>query len=205
MKKNILTIIFLLPLLAFSQENKAKTILDMLSKKTKTYTTIEAHFINSFTSIEAGVNEHQNGKLFLKNNSYRLELENQNIMSDGETNWFILNDDQEVNITEADEEEGFSPSSIFTIYENGYKYKFIKEENNKYYIELFPKEEGMFSKLIMVINKTKMEIEELSMVDKNNSIYTYKISKFIKNHELPNDYFIFNTNKYADYDIIDLR
>ena len=177
--KKIIAIICLLPLLVFSQDDKAKSILDQLSAKTTSYTSIEAHFINTFVSVEAGVNEKQEGVLYIKDNSYRLELETQTIMSDGETNWIYLKDEEEVNITESDEDEDFIPSKIFTIYENDYKFKFIKEEAQKYYIELYPKTEGMFYKLEMVINKTKMEVHSLTMFDKNKSQYSYLISKFI--------------------------
>jgi outer membrane lipoprotein carrier protein len=126
-------------------------------------------------------------------------------MSDGETNWIYLKDEEEVNITESDEDEDFIPSKIFTIYENDYKFKFIKEEAQKYYIELYPKTEGMFSKMEMVINKTKMEVHSLTMFDKNNSQYSYLISKFITNQEFNNDFFQFNTSENPNVDVIDLR
>ncbi|MDA8956114.1 outer membrane lipoprotein carrier protein LolA [Flavobacteriales bacterium] len=201
----IIAVIFFLPLLVFSQDDKAESILDQLTKKTASYTSIEAHFTNTFVSLEAGVNEKQEGVLYLKDNAYRLELEAQTIMSDGETNWIFLKDEQEVNITDSDEEEDFNPSKIFTIYENDYKFKFIKEEAQKYYIELYPKTEGMFSKLEMVINKTKMEVHSLTMFDKNNSQYSYLISKFIPNQDFDNSFFQFNTSENPDVDVIDLR
>ena len=203
--KKIIAIICLLPLLVFSQDDKAKSILDQLSAKTTSYTSIEAHFINTFVSVEAGVNEMQEGVLYIKDNSYRLDLEAQTIMSDGETNWIYLKDEEEVNITESDEDEDFIPSKIFTIYENDYKFKFIKEEAQKYYIELYPKTEGMFYKLEMVINKTKMEVHSLTMFDKNNSQYSYLISKFISNQEFNNEFFQFKTSENPNVDVIDLR
>lgn len=202
--KKIIVIICLMPLLVFSQD-KAKTILDELSLKTKSYSSIEAHFINTFVSEEAGVNEKQEGILYIMGDAYRLELESQSIISDGETNWIHLKDEQEVNITEIDEEEDFNPSNIFTIYENNYKFKFIKEEAQKYYIELYPKTEGMFSKLEMVINKPKMEIHSLIMFDKNNSQYSYIISKFIPNKDFGTNFFQFNSSENPDVDVIDLR
>lgn len=201
----IITVMCLLPLFVFSQDDRAKSILNQLSAKTSSYSSIEAHFINTFVSQEAGVNEKQEGVLYIKENAYRLEMEAQTIISDGETNWIYLKDDQEVNITDSDEEEDFNPSKIFTIYENDYKFKFIKEEAQKYYIELYPKTEGMFSKMEMVISKTKMEVQSLTMFDKNNSQYSYLISKFITNQEFNKGFFQFNTSDNPDVDVIDLR
>jgi chaperone LolA len=203
--KKILVVLCFLPIIVISQNNKAKSILDELSEKTKSISSIEAHFSNTFISKDAGVNEQQDGVLYIQNNSYRLELESQTIMSDGETNWIYLKDEEEVNITESDEEENFNPSKIFTIYENDYKSNFIKEESGKYFIELYPKTEGMFYKLEMVIIKSKMEIYSLTMFDKNNSQYSYVISKFIKNQTFSNSFFQFNESENPNVDVIDLR
>ena len=76
------------------------------------------------------INESQSGTLFIKNDSYRIEMKEQTIICDGETNWIYLPDDNEVNITEIENDENvLNPSEIFTIYENGYNYKFINEDD----------------------------------------------------------------------------
>ena len=147
MKKSILILIFF-PFFIFAQNNKAKSILDLLSKKTKSFSSIKAEFTNTFSSTITDLNESQNGTIYLKDNSYKLELESQIIISDGETNWIYLIDEEEVNITEIDDEENeLNPSKIFTMYEDGYNYKFIKEDSNTYQINLFPKEISPFSKV----------------------------------------------------------
>ena len=130
--KKLFFILFLFPCLILAQDQKAKSILDQLSDKTKSYTSIEAKFTNSYFSSVTDINESQSGTLYIKNDAYRIELEVQIIICDGETNWTYLKDDNEVNITEIDDEENeLNPSKIFTLYENGYKYKFVKEDNKK--------------------------------------------------------------------------
>ena len=205
MKKSILILIFF-PFFIFAQNNKAKSILDLLSKKTKSFSSIKAEFTNTFSSTITDLNESQSGTIYLKDNSYKLELESQIIISDGETNWIYLIDEEEVNITEIDDEENeLNPSKIFTIYEEGYNYKFIKEDSNGYQINLFPKEISPFSKVELFINKHKMQISSFIMIDKQGSHYKYVIDSFKTNIELNNDFFIFKTSEYPDIDIIDLR
>ena len=205
MKKSILILIFF-PFFIFAQNNKAKIILDELSKKTKSYSSIKAKFTNTFSSTITDLNESQSGTIYLKDNSYKLELESQIIISDGETNWIYLIDEEEVNITEIDDEENeLNPSKILTIYEDGYNYKFIKEDSNVYQINLFPKEISPFSKVELFINKNKMQISSFIMIDKQGSHYKYVIDSFETNIELYNDFFIFKTTEYPNIDIIDLR
>ena len=117
--RKLLLIFLLLPSLLFSQD-RANEILDKVSKKTASYSTIEAHFINTIINELAGINESQKGVLYLQGNLYRLELEDQTIISDGESNWIHLIDEEEVQIIEVDdEEESMSPSKMFTIYQEG--------------------------------------------------------------------------------------
>ena len=205
MKKSIL-ILICYPFFLFSQENKAKSILDLLSKKTKSYSSIKAEFTNTFSNTITDLNESQSGTIYLKENAYKLELESQIIISDGETNWIYLIDEEEVNITEIDDEENeLNPSKIFTIYEDGYNYKFINEGSNVYHINLIPIESSPFSKVELFINKHKMQISSFNMIDKQGSNYKYTIDSFETNIEFNNNFFIFNTKEYPEVEVIDLR
>ena len=204
--KNLFFILTMLPIMLLAQNQKAKSILDQLSEKTKSYTSIEAKFTNTFKSTVTEINESQTGTIFTKNNSYRLEMNGQTIISDGETNWIYLEDENEVNITEIDDDENeINPSKIFTIYESGYKYKFIKEDKESYHINLFPNENGPFSKIELFINKPKMQISSFIMFDKQGSIYKYTIDSFIVNKEIEDEFFMFQTSNYPNIEVIDLR
>ena len=47
--KKLIYNIFIFPCIIFAQDQKAKSILDQLSDKTKSYTSIEAKFTNTFS------------------------------------------------------------------------------------------------------------------------------------------------------------
>ena len=204
--KKLTLILLIFPCILIAQDNRAKQILDELSSKTRTYSTIKAKFTNTFNSTVTDLNESQTGTIFIKNNSYRLEMNGQTIISDGETNWIYLKDENEVNITETDDEENeLNPSKIFTIYESGYKYKFIKEDKESYHIDLFPNENGPFSKIELFINKPKMQISSFIMFDKQGSIYKYTIDSFSVNKKIEDNFFMFQISNYPNIEVIDLR
>ena len=205
MNKFIILFLFF-PCIIFSQEQKAKEILDKLSEKTKSYKSIKANFTNTFSSLVTDINESKNGTLYIMEDSYRIEMEGQKIISDGETNWIFLEDELELNITEVDDEDNeINPSKIFSIYENGYNYNFVKEDNESYYIDLFPIESGPFKKIELIINKNKIQISSFTMIDKQGSNYSYKIDLFIPNIKISKDFFKFDVSEYPDLDVIDLR
>ncbi len=195
----------LVPVLAVCQDQKATSILNELSEKTRQYKTMEAHFTNVFTSQIADVNESKKGIIYVNGDAFKLDTEDQLIISDGETNWIYLVDENEVNITEGTDDETLNPSSIFTMYENGYKYKYVKDDGTHHHIELYPTQSGAFSRIEMKINKAKMEISSFTMVDKQGSQFTYIIDKFIADKEYSSGFFKFDTSSYPGVDVIDLR
>lgn len=204
--RKLLFIFSILPSLLFAQD-RAKEILDQVSKKTASYSTIEAHFKNSIISQAAAINESQNGILYIQGDLYRLEMDAQTIISDGESNWIHLVDEGEVQITEVDEEEeeSMSPSKMFTIYQEGYKYQFVSESANSYTIDLIPEESGSFIKIELRINIKEMRITGFTLFDKNGGSYAYDISIFKANQTFAEGFFQFDAAAHPNIDVIDLR
>ena len=203
--RNLLLILFITPSLLIAQ-NKAKEILDRVSQTTEAYNTIQATFINSIISKATGINESKEGTLYLKDDLYRLEMKEQTIISDGETNWIHLINEKEVQIIEIDEEEEtISPSKMFTLYQEGYKYNFIEEKDDQYIIDLIPEESGAFIKIELRIDKAKMHVRGFTLFDKNDNLYSYNIINLITNEKIDDDLFYFDISEKSDLDIIDLR
>ncbi len=203
--RKLVFIFLLLPSFLFSQD-KANEILDKVSQKTTSYSTIEAHFTYAIINEAAGINESQKGVLYLQGDLYRLELEGQTIISDGESNWIHLIDEKEVQITELDEEEeSMSPSKMFTIYQEGFKNQFVSETTNNYIIDLIPEESGSFIKVELRISKKEMRIAGFTLFDKNGGIYAYDVQLFKENQIFEEGFFQFNTRTHPHVDVIDLR
>lgn len=189
---------------------KAKSILDNLSKKTKAYTSIKAEFLLTITSKKDGVNESQSGSIQLKGNKYNLSIKGQEVISDGKTVWTYIKESEEVHINtiSSDENDGtFSPDKLFTLYETGFKYKYVEEKNNIHSINLYPKDASSkaFHRITLFVDKIKNEIKEVKVYGKDGSEATYKIKTFITNTALPDSLFTFDKAKHPKVEIIDLR
>lgn len=189
---------------------KAKSILDNLSKKTKAYTSIKAEFLLTITSKKDGVNEIQSGSIQLKGNKYNLSIKGQEVISDGKTVWTYIKESEEVHINtiSSDENDGtFSPNKLFTLYETGFKYKYVEEKNNIHSINLYPKDASSkaFHRITLFIDKVNNEIKEVKVYGKDGSEATYKIKTFTTNTALPDSLFTFDKAKHPKVEIIDLR
>lgn len=212
--KKIVTIALSLLISAgsFAQEvdSKAKGILDQLSASTKAYKTIKAEFKFTLNNNSEAINEVQSGKILIKGENYFLSIAGQDVMSDGKAVYTVLKDAEEVqinNIPDEEEEEYISPNTIFTLYETGFKYKYLKEDQGMHIINLYPKnvDEKDFHRIALHIHKEKNQISKITIFGKDSSTSSYTIVSFTTNDVIPASKFTFDTLKNPKYEVVDLR
>lgn len=208
-----ITIITLLTLGYFTtvvgqNDPKAKKILDELSTKTKSYTSIKAEFSKTLEKKDKS-KETQDAKIETKGNKYKLTITGHEIYSDGKTVWDYGKDANEVIIKEADieDDQTLSPTNIFTMYEKGYKFKFDSEDDKTQTISLFPEnpDKQKFHTIKLNIDKVKKQISSVKMLMKDGSSQTFVIKSFTPNADIPDSNFTFNTKAHAGVSVEDLR
>lgn len=207
MTNKILIIIFsIFQLNSFGQEDKSNELLKQLSENTRSYSFMDVDFDFNFLNTSQEINENQQGNIKISNNKFRLNLNEQIIISDDSTQWIYLKESNELQIMEFDsEDEMLSPNKLFTIYENGYKSQYIELKDNDHIIDLFPIESSEFKNIQLHINKEKIQISKIILFDKNGGSFTYSITKFITNTVFDENLFKFKAEEYPDLEIIDLR
>ena len=139
----------------------AKQILDQLSEKGNSYEDITAEFSFNFSNKNQGIDEHSEGKIWIKEDMYKLDMASDlSIINNGETLWYFMKDVPEVQVMESDSEDEMNPSKIFTIYERGYKYQytgnFCKWKKIKS-INLYPKKWAI-NKVVLFVDVEKLEL-----------------------------------------------
>ncbi|MEZ5172802.1 MAG: outer membrane lipoprotein carrier protein LolA [Bacteroidia bacterium] len=213
--KNALILLFVqfISLASYAQvDKKAKEILDNLSAKTKSYSSISSEFNYTLENKDRNINTTQKWKLALKGDKYRLEMGQQVVISDGKTMWKVLKMDEEVEIsTPSNDEDAINPKSIFTMYEKGFKYKYIKEQKlgtkSVHVIDLYPlnPKEKDFVSIRLYIDKSGPQVVRSEIKGKNGNVYTYEITKFETNKTLADNFFSFNNTEFPGFDVNDLR
>lgn len=216
MKKLLYILICSVYFNAFAQDQdpKAKGILDELSKTTKAYKTISADYAFTIFNKEKKQVEKQNGKVQVKGQKFKLEIPGNIIVCDGKTIWNHNKDAAEVTIKsfDANNDDQLNPSKIFTLYENGYKYKYDKEEKVGAVlcnvIDLYPSvkpEKKKFHTIKLYIDKAKKQVVQLKMMMKDGGSQLYEIKTFKPNLELNDTMFAFDTKGFKPDQIIDER
>ena len=208
MTKLFTTLLIALSTSLFAQDQVAKDVLDKLSTTTKAYKNMTVDFDFIFKNKSQHINEKQKGTLVLQGDKFRLVMEEQTIINDGENQWIYLADMNEVQIMEHDpEEEMMSPNKLFTIYEQGYKYTYVGAQSEKgkrlQIIDLFPEESSSFMKITLAVDAAKNQLHKITIYDKNGGTYTYLITTFKSNTAVQP--FTFNAGDYPGVEVIDLR
>ena len=193
-------------------DKKAQQILSGLSTKYKSYKSIMADFSIVIENTKDKTKQEQKGTLYLKGHKYKLQIDGQDIISDGTTRWTFLKDANEVQIDNQKSNDNLiTPSNIFTIYEKGWLSKYDGDQKLKgivyQIVELVPTEGGSKNiiKVRLVINKNQKTISSAKIFDKNGSIQTISLEKFIPDAAGDESIYVFNTNKYPGSEVIDLR
>lgn len=207
MKNKILIAVFLFSqLISFGQDEKAEKILKDLSANTKSYSYMDVDFDFNFINTSQDINESQKGNIKINQNKFRLDLNQQLIISDDSIQWIYLKESNELQIMEYDsQDEMISPNKLFTIYENGYKSQYIELKENNHIIDLFPIESNEFKNIQLHIDQDKIQLKKIILFDKNGGSFSYSITKLITDKEIDENVFRFNEANYPDLEIIDLR
>jgi outer membrane lipoprotein-sorting protein len=202
---------FISPAIAQS-ESSAKSVLDKASKVYSSYKTLMADFtLNGENKQEGSFSE--KGKVYLVPGSgkFKIEMANHAIISDGKTQWNVLLDLGEVQITDVNpNDKSITPSNIFNFYTSGYKMNKLGEGKVGVsvlsIIELIPTDVTQnVSKIQLRINNSTGFIYDASVFDKNGNKYTYSLNNIEVNKNFSAGIFGFYKHNYPGIEVVDLR
>jgi len=194
-------------------DEKAKQILNEVSKKYKSYDVIKTDFTFTLDNPQAKIKETQSGTLYAKakSNKYKVVMKGQDLISDGKTQWTYLKNEKEVQVNDVDDSpNAINPAKIFTIYEKGFKYVYTGDVKvagkTQHVIDLSPVDsKRSFFKVRLNIDKATKQISNAIIFDKNGNKYTYAIKAFAPNVKVPESTFAFDAKKYPGVSVEDLR
>ncbi|MES2279769.1 MAG: outer membrane lipoprotein carrier protein LolA [Bacteroidota bacterium] len=216
----IITILFTAQAHA-QQDAQAKAILAQVSAKFRTMNTVKADFTFTLDNPQGGVKQTQNGTLIVnpKGNKFKVSLYDpanktaveQEIISDGKTQWSYVKANKEVEVNNAGKPgDELNPAQLFTLYEHGYKYIYTGDQklNGKtcQVIDLSPEDANKnFFKIRLMIDKLKKQLYSATLFDKGGNKYTYTLNTITPNVKVTDDTFTFDKKAHPGVEVVDLR
>jgi outer membrane lipoprotein-sorting protein len=192
-------------------DQDARKILDKMSEKYQAIPSFSANIVYTLENVEDDLHESFEGQIGIKDDKFRLLAEDQEIIISSNTVWTYLAEENEVNIDDyRPEDEDVTPSNIYNIYKDGYKYMLFGEEviDGKSYsvVDLSPEDKNSdYFRIRLFIGESDSVLRKFIMYAKSGNRYIYDIQDFNPRANLADSYFIFDVDKYDNIDVIDLR
>lgn len=213
MRKVFLAIGFLVGSLAAMAQNDpdAKKILDAVSAKFKSFSSVTAGFSYKIENSAGKVQSSKTGTVIMKGTKYKVKFGNQEIFCDGKTVW-SYDGDKEVTISNLDpNSNSLTPQKLFTnFYDNDFLYilngekkvgaKTIQE------IEMTPTDKSKpFHKIYLQVDKNAKTIYSTRVLENGGNRYTYTVGTMKTNTPVADNTFVWDKSKHPGVEEVDLR
>jgi outer membrane lipoprotein-sorting protein len=207
MKRIVVLLVLFISVTIFAQNSsEAKSLLDEVNAKVKSYENISIDFKYVLNNSEENISQETRGNVVMQDEKYVLNVLGITRIYDGKTLYSISPEDEEVTISSEniEDENTITPSKMLSFYENGYNYSMdiIQNLNGRkiQYIKLLPIDSNSEIKhvLLGIDIKTK-HIYNLIEIGSNNTKTTLTVNSFKTNEPLSKTLFTFDKSKYKDY------
>tara|TARA_R110000787_G_scaffold59922_8_gene135848 strand:- start:13012 stop:13674 length:663 start_codon:yes stop_codon:yes gene_type:complete len=194
---------FMLISLISVQAQDAKSLLDEVSSKVKSYDNILIEFKYSLNNSKENVKQDTRGNVTLKGENYVLNMLGVTRVFNGKTIYTIVPEDEEVTISTYNDQEdkGISASKMLTFYENGYNYKMDVLQNVKgrkiQFIKLSPiNSNAEIKDILLGIDMQTKHVYKLIQIDPSGTSYTITVNSFKTNQPISQNLFVFDEEKF---------
>lgn len=204
--KNIIACLFLLfATQAVSAQNNADVIIRLLVDQIKSHKNVEMSFSYQISPDGRTLGESQKGHAWLQGEAYKIEMADQQTISDGTTIWSYLIDDEEVMISNASEGTDNTPLKLLTSLDESYAATLTSIDGNGVAMIELANPNGQYKRVTLKIDTKKSELKsaDIYMEDGSKVVITVEEMKF--DQDLDDKFFTFNKAKHPNVDVIDMR
>jgi outer membrane lipoprotein carrier protein len=218
MKLYLTAVLLMTGLITFAQGNatrndpEAKKVLDAVSAKFRTFTTVSASFSYKVENAAGKALSTKTGTLKMKGTKYRVSFGGQEIFCDGKTVWSYDKSANEVTISNLDASSGMiTPQKLFTNFYDKDFYSLLNGEKAQagktlQEIEMTPIDKSKaFHKVYLLVDKNAKTIYSTKVLENGGNRYSYTVTSMKTNAAIADAEFVFSKAKYPGVNEVDLR
>lgn len=193
-------------LITNAQDKKAKSLLDEVTAKIKSYDNVVIDFKYVLNNSKENINQTSKGNVTLQGNKYILNFMGVTKIFDGKKTYTIVPEDEEVTVSNVNDsdEKAITPSKMLTFFNSGYKFTWDISQNINgrkiQYIKLTPNSnKDQRKEILLGIDIQTKTINNLIEIGKNGTKTTLTVNSFKSNQPLSKNQFTFVASKYPNY------
>lgn len=208
----ICTLVTSFPFAQTKNDPEAKKILDAVSAKFKTFSTVQASFTYKVENAAGKALSTKTGTIIMKGTKYRLSFSGQEIFCNGTTVWNFDKAANEVTINNLDASSGMiTPQKLFSnFYDKDFFYTLNGEKKvgtkTVQEIQMTPVDKSKsFHTVYLQIDKAAKTIYSTKVLENAGNRYSYTVNSMKTNIPVQDNQFVFDKSKYPGVTVEDLR
>ena len=204
--KNIIACLaFLFAAQVVSAQNNAESLIRMLVNQIKSHKNVEMAFSYQISPDGKNIGDSEKGHAWLQGEAYKIEMAEQQTISDSKTIWSYLIDDEEVMVSNASEGADNTPLKLLTSLDESYVATLTGIDNKGIASIELANPKGQYKRVTLKINTKKSELKSADIYMEDGSKVVVNVEEMKFDQKLDDDFFTFDAKKHPKVDVIDMR
>jgi len=204
--KNIIACLFLLfATQVVNAQNNAEALIRVLVDQIKSHQNVEMTFNYQISPQGEKVGDSEKGHAWLQGEAYKVEMADEQTISDGKTIWMYLVEEEEVMISNATEGTDNTPLKVLTSLDDNYVATFTGIDTQGIATIELANPKGQYKRVTLKINAKKSELKSADIYLEDGSKFVINVEEMKFDQKLDDKFFTFDTKKHPKVDVIDMR
>ena len=190
---------------AVSAQNNAEKILRVMVDQMRSHKNVEMVFNYQISPDGKTLGESEKGHAWLQGEAYKIEMTDQQTISDGKTIWSYLIDDEEVMVSNASEGTDNTPLKLLTSLDESYVATLSGIDAKGIATIELANPKGQYKRVTMKVDTKKTELKSADIYLEDGNKFIIKVEEMKYDQKLDNKFFTFEEAKHPEVDVIDMR
>ena len=204
-KSIIVCLLLLFATQAVTAQNNAEVILRQLVDQIKSHKNVEMSFSYQTNSDGKNIGDPQIGHAWLEGESYKIEMAEQQTISNGTLIWSYLVDDDEVMISNTTEGNDNTPLKLLTSLDESYVASLTGIDAQSLATIELANPKGQYKRVTLQVNTKKTELKSVDIYLEDGSKIAVTVEEMRYDQNLGKDFFRFDAKAHPNVEIIDMR
>ena len=204
--KNIIVCIALIfAAQAVSAQNNAEKIIRVMVDQMRSHKNVEMIFNYQISPDGKTLGESEKGHAWLQGEAYKIEMTDQQTISDGKTIWSYLINDEEVMVSNASEGTDNTPLKLLTSLDESYVATLSGIDAKGIATIELANPKGQYKRVTMKVDTKKTELKSADIYLEDGNKFIIKVEEMKYDQKLDDKFFTFDEAKHPEVDVIDMR
>ena len=190
---------------AVSAQNNAEKIIRVMVEQMRGHKNVEMAFNYQISPDGKTLGESEKGHAWLQGEAYKIEMTDQQTISDGKTIWSYLIDDEEVMVSNASEGTDNTPLKLLTSLDESYVATLAGIDAKGIATIELANPNGQYKRVTMKVDTKKTELKSADIYMEDGNKFIIKVEEMKYDQKLDDKFFTFDEAKHPEVDVIDMR